>query len=449
MKRSVIDWIYDHRWAITPNALETIIQIASRENVLESVEAQAQYEKNYEVFHGAGPQGMQAIQAVQGEPLAGAQRATLRGSTAIIPVLGPIFPRSNLFTAFSGATSVDSLAKDLRVALESDEVESIILNIDSPGGEITGVSEVADMVFEAQQRKRIISYVYGMGASAAYWIGSSASEVLMSATAEAGSIGVVAAYRDTSEKDAKAGVKNIEIVSSVSPNKRPDVGTAEGRAQIQRIVDELADIFVAAVARNRGTDTKDVLSNFGKGGMFVGSTAVEAGLADGLSSLEAVIDIENGKAQTQTGGFYMKLTAQQVKEQHPEAYQAIYDEGAASVQAGHSDEAVAQARTQGANEERERIRGIHSLEAPGHEELVASEMFNAEANADSVSKKVLEAQAEARKKTGKNQKADGEDLAGRLTGLGKDTPKGSDESDKAEEDSAVSAMVAGADSKVR
>jgi ClpP class serine protease len=445
MKRTVIDWIYDHRWAITPNALETIIQIASRENVLENVEAH--YDQNYKVFHGVEPQ---AIQAVQGEPLAGARSATLRGNVAIIPVLGPIFPRSNLFTSFSGATSIETLSKDLRVALDSDEVESIVLNIDSPGGEITGVSEFSDMLYDARNKKRILSYVYGMGASAAYWMGSSASEMVMSATAEVGSIGVVAAYRDTSERDAKLGIKSIEIVSSVSPNKRPDVATAEGHAQIQRIVDELADIFVASVARNRDTGTDDVLSNFGKGGMLVGTKAVEAGLADGVSSLEAVIDTENGKTQTQTGGFFMKLTAEQVKADHPEAYAAIHASGVASVvQTGASDTELQTARAQGANEERERIRGIHALEAPGHEAIVAAEMFTPEANADSVATKVLAAQAENRKKTGENQQADGQELAGKISGLGQEQPKGSAETDKVEEDATVSAMVAGADSKVK
>ena len=162
----VIQWIYDHRWAITPNALETIIQIASREDHMEGLDAR--YMENFKVFHGVEDQeALRAIQAVQGEPLAGARRATLRGSVAIIPVIGPIFPRSNIFTSLSGATSIDSLSKDLRVALDSAEAESIILNIDSPGGEITGVSEFADMVFDARKKKMVIAYAYGMGASAA------------------------------------------------------------------------------------------------------------------------------------------------------------------------------------------------------------------------------------------------------------------------------------------
>lgn len=443
MSRPVVDWLYDHRWAITPSALETILQIASVENYIERMDAR--YEENYKVFHGVDAGTLQAIQAMQGEPLVGAKRATLRGSVAVIPVLGPIFPRSNLFT-MSGATSVESIASDLRVALDSQEVESIVLNIDSPGGEITGISELSDMIFAAQEKKRVLAYVYGMGASAAYWIGSSASELVLAATAEVGSIGVVAPYRDESERDAKNGIKNIEVVSSVSPNKRPNVNTAEGHAQIQRIVDELADIFVAAVARNRKTDTGNVLKNFGKGGMLVGIKAVEAGMADSVSSLEAVIASENDKAQSHfTGGMFMKLSAEQVKAEHPEAYKAIFDAGVASVQA--DPQRVEQARAEGANSERERIRSIVALDAPGYETLVRDEMFKPESTSDSVAKKVLVAQAEARKKIGAGQQADAGELANRLSGLGQQQqPANSAEQEKAEMDKAVANIAAGANS---
>lgn len=443
MSRLAIDWVYDHRWAITPNALETILQIVSSENYMARMDAR--YEENFKVFHGVDAGTLMTIQSMQGEPLPGAARATLRSNVAVIPVLGPIFPRSSLCT-LSGATSVESIAKDLRVALDSPAVDSIVLNIDSPGGEITGISELSDMIFAAQEKKRVLSYVYGMGASAAYWIGSSASELLLAPTAEVGSIGVVAPYRDERERDAKNGIKNIEIVSSVSPNKCPDVNTAEGRAQIQRIVDELADIFVAAVARNRGTDTGDVLKNFGKGGMLVGIKAVEAGMADAVSSLEAVIAAENDKGSTSfTGGLFMRLSAEQVKAEHPEAYKAIFDAGVASVQVNLQQ--VETARAEGANAERERIRGIATLDAPGYEALVRNEMFKPEATASTVAQMVLAAQAETRKKTGVNQQADGTDLAGKLSGLGQQQVGGQD--DKAAEEAAVKAIAAGANDSVK
>lgn len=98
-----------------------------------------------------------------------------------------------------------------------------------------------------------------------------------------GSIGVVSVF----EKDDDG--KTIEIVSSQSPNKRPDINTKEGRAKIQARVDELAEVFIAKIARNRGITAVDVVKNFGAGDVAVGQYAVRNGLADGLSSFEAII----------------------------------------------------------------------------------------------------------------------------------------------------------------
>lgn len=98
-----------------------------------------------------------------------------------------------------------------------------------------------------------------------------------------GSIGVVSMF----EKDDED--KTIEIVSSQSPNKRPDINTDEGRAKIQARVDELAEVFIAKVARNRGITVVDVVKNFGVGDVSVGKSAVRSGLADGLASFEGII----------------------------------------------------------------------------------------------------------------------------------------------------------------
>lgn len=87
--------------------------------------------------------------------------------------------------------------------------------------------------------------------------------------------------------------KTVEIVSSQSPNKRPDVNTEAGKAKIQARVDELAEVFIAKVARNRGITAVDVVKEFGAGDVSVGQYAVRNGLADGLSSFEDIISSFN------------------------------------------------------------------------------------------------------------------------------------------------------------
>jgi ClpP class serine protease len=169
------------------------------------------------------------------------------------------------------------------------------------------------MIFKAKEQKTVIAYVYGLGASAAYWIASAASEIVLAETGEVGSIGVVAAYTSRKEERKKKGIEDYEIVSSQSPNKRPDPATQTGKSQIQATVDQLADIFIGAIARNRGVEVKDVLENYGKGGVLVGNEAIESGLADRIGSLETLITEQKAK-QTKTFFSGGSMTLQELKE---------------------------------------------------------------------------------------------------------------------------------------
>src|SRR5690606_21790544 len=149
---------------------------------------------------------------------------------------------------------------------------------------VSGINEFAAMV--AASPKKTVAYVGNMAASAAYWIASAADEIVIDATAQLGSIGVVMGWIDDSRAMEKAGYEEIEFVSSQSPNKRPDHKTDEGRAVIQQEVDDLAAVFVAAVAENRGVTTDKVITDFNRGGLLVGAKAVAAGMADRLGSFE-------------------------------------------------------------------------------------------------------------------------------------------------------------------
>lgn len=265
-----IEFVTSQPWLITNEALENIVSIAQRTNDVDGLD-------------------LQALAAKRGRLLDGSRRVQMRGATAIIPVVGPIFRYANMFTEISGATSTQLLATDFRAALDDPNVQSIILDINSPGGTASGINELGDMIFAARGEKPIIAYAGGEIASAAYWLGSAADEIVIDRTGLAGSIGAAVTFSDTSARDARAGVRTVEIVSSQSPDKRIDVNQDEGRAKVQKIVDDLAGVFVEAVARNRGVSVETVLSDFGQGGLMIGNTAVEAGLADRTGSLEAVL----------------------------------------------------------------------------------------------------------------------------------------------------------------
>lgn len=247
-------------WAMTPEMVQTILTIAERDNL-----------------------SPEAVAAQLGRPLDNTRAVTVRDGVAIIPVEGVISRYMSVFSEISGGVSIETLATDLRAALDTVGVHSILLDIDSPGGEAAGVGEFAAMVREATVRKPVVAYVGGMAASAAYWIASAATTIVAAPTAILGSIGVVLAVPDP-EKQAS---RSIEFVSSQSPRKRPNPRTEGGREQLQAIVDDLAALFVGAVAEYRGIDTEAVLAI--GGGVLVGEKARTAGLADRLGSYEGVV----------------------------------------------------------------------------------------------------------------------------------------------------------------
>ncbi|WP_165823444.1 S49 family peptidase [Metarhizobium album] len=231
----------------------------------------------------------QALEAYRSASLSRAERATERDGVAIIRIEGPLFKKANLFVSMSGATSYEMVRRDLQVALDDKGIHSIALYVDSPGGEANGCDELASAIYAARSKKPITAFVSGMAASGGYWIASAASRVVISDAAMLGSIGVVLGLPDRSEADRRRGVRTMEFVSSQSPGKRPDPSSDRGRAQIQTLVDDLAGVFVAAVAKHRGVSVDTVTRNFGGGGMKVGAKAVAAGMADDVGQFEAVI----------------------------------------------------------------------------------------------------------------------------------------------------------------
>lgn len=257
-------------WAITPEMLKTMIAVARESN-----------------------KTPEAIAKEMGKPMGDTHKVSVRDGVAIIPVTGPLFRHANLLTAICGATSYELLAQDFNKALSNPNIKAIVFDIDSPGGEVNGCSELADMIYNARGQKPIIAYASGSCCSGAYWIASACERIEASDTAILGSIGVVSIYKKDDEKQ-----KCIEIVSSQSPNKRPNIETDEGKAKIQAHIDALAEVFINKVARARDVSPKEVIQNFGGGDVFVGQNAVGIGLADKLSSLEVIISDLNQTENT-------------------------------------------------------------------------------------------------------------------------------------------------------
>lgn len=222
---------------------------------------------------------LQVIEAMQGHTgarMLGTHTVTVRNAVAVINVIGPILRYAN-----RRYVSTEVLALDIQAALDNTAIKAIVLNVDSPGGEASGINELAELIFASRAKKKIVAYIGGTGASAAYWIASAASQIVVDATALVGSIGVVASYRKP------AGP--APIVSRNAPNKRPDLDTEKGRAVIAGPIDALGEIFAQRVARNLGVKPDRLPAMGDHGGMKVGASAVKAGLAHCLGSFESLV----------------------------------------------------------------------------------------------------------------------------------------------------------------
>jgi ClpP class serine protease len=419
----------DLGWAITPAALEAILEIAARES--DWVKTGQINADTFKLFH------KYALQSQGGEYLQGTQRTQLINGVAVLPLYGPMYPRANMMTDYSGATSTETFAHDFKVAMESREVHSILFDVDSPGGAVTGISELSDIIYNARGVKPIESFVGGIGASAALWVMSSADKTTVSNTAEIGSVGVVAAFKDTKSRDEKAGVRTIEIVSSVSPFKRVGIDTEEGKAKIQRLVDATAEVFVENLARNRGVDRDTVLNKFGQGDMFVGAQCVAQGLADRVGTFDAVLTemIAENKNRKWKGVGMTKIS--QTATGNEVSGQA--DEGIAK--------AVEAAKLEGIQAEQTRVKAIKALPHKGMEAFVEAHMYDDGMTAEKMAVEILKEQEKVRGAQASSIVAEGQKLAQQTQNIG-GAPAGTQaDADDAAMKRLSSAMAAGMNQK--
>jgi signal peptide peptidase SppA len=313
----------------------------------------------------------------------GSQGYNVVDGTAIIPVVGVIAKRMNLFHAISGGASTELVARDIRDALADPRVHSIILHIDSPGGTVDGTPALADLVREAGTQKTVVAFADGLIASAAYWIGSAASAIYIDGpTTEVGSIGVVARHVDVSQSEAKQGIKTTEISSGKYKRIASSYGplSEEGRQSIQERTDYLYSIFVETIAANRGVSVDTVLQKMADGRIFIGQQAIDAGLVDGVSTLDALIaSLANGNKPTTRPagvagreepihstdkGITMSITKDFIAQNHPDIAEAFRNEGYSQ---GRSE-----GETAGAARERDRILAVEAQALPGYEALITT-----------------------------------------------------------------------------
>ncbi|KXV77205.1 serine peptidase [Acetobacter malorum] len=214
------------------------------------------------------------------------QMTTRVDGVAIIKISGVLFPgSSNGFGWWwGGATFYDDISTAFDIALRDESIKAIVLHIDSPGGTVAGCFDTAEQIYQARSQKPIVAIVDEMACSAGYALASAADTITLPRTGEVGSIGVVSMHVDITGALEQDGIK----VTTFQFGARKTDGypttplSDEAVKSMQADTDQLGELFVSTVARNRGLKPEAITEM--QAAVYRGQLGVDAGLADAVMS---------------------------------------------------------------------------------------------------------------------------------------------------------------------
>jgi signal peptide peptidase SppA len=304
---------------------------------------------------------------------------------AIVPIRGVISRRSGLIEKVSTgrATSVETIRKSIRAAARAKDITAVLLDVDSPGGAVSGVPELASEIADLAKKKPVIAHVDGgMMASAAYWLASGATKILATPSSQVGSIGVYTYIDDVHRHYEAAGVDTHLIATG----RHKGVGVPGTRIEsdqldaIRASVEDVFGLFKSAVSSGRALD-EDRMQSVCTGDCWYAASALSLGLVDGESSREEALAMlaeiagarrKPPRARKETMDESEITTAAQLRAQFPQLVDQILTEDRETQAAAHGTaqaSAVAEARaeghTSGVTEERDRCSRIvrHSTDS--------------------------------------------------------------------------------------
>jgi signal peptide peptidase SppA len=211
----------------------------------------------------------------------------LVAGVAVVQVSGTLVQKLGTLKPYSGMTGYDGIRQNFLSALADPEAKAIALDIDSPGGEVAGCFDLVDTIYEARGVKPIWAILDESAFSAAYAIASAADKIIVPRTGGTGSVGVIAMHVDWSQALDSAGIK----VTFITYGDRKADGAAElplapeALARFQSDIDNMGELFVNTVARNRALEPEKVRET--QAATFLGEQGVEKGLADAVMAPDA------------------------------------------------------------------------------------------------------------------------------------------------------------------
>lgn len=273
--RQIIAGMKSHPWLITEESLSVIVGIVNKR-----LSGEAFTDEEIKIRLEEADKEERANPRVQ-----------VGGGVGVLSLYGPMFPKANLMTKLSGATSLEDFSNDLTSLVENDAVKQIVLEIDSPGGSAFMVSETGTTIRKAREKKPIYAIANPVAASGALWLASQATKFYVTESGKVGSLGVYTVHEDISAADEKLGRK----VTYISAGEYKTAGneheplTEKTRAYMQELIDDTMVSFIDAVAEGRGLSREKVETDFANGKLYNPKAAKEIGMVDDVMSLDALL----------------------------------------------------------------------------------------------------------------------------------------------------------------
>ena len=201
---------------------------------------------------------------------------------AVIPVTGTLVNKLGSLRPYSGMTGYDGIRANLSMALHDDAVRGIILDIESPGGEVAGCFDLVDDIYGARGEKPMHAVLSESAYSAGYAVASACDKVIVPRTGGTGSVGVICMHADLSRALDASGITVTIIQYGARKADGSDAVplSKEALDRFQADVDEMGELFVDTVARNRGLSAKAVRNT--QATTFLGAKGVDIGFADAV-----------------------------------------------------------------------------------------------------------------------------------------------------------------------
>ena len=215
----------------------------------------------------------------------------LTGGVLVVPVSGIIMQHESCWSEWGYATSTEGLVCTVREAMNNSAVSAVVLSVESPGGFVYGVAEATAALRALRDMKPLIAVANAYAASAAYWLVSAASEIVVTPSGEVGSIGVFCVHEDWSKAYEMVGITPTLVKAGKYKAEFSYLEplSDEARQELQREVDETYAQFIADVAKGRGVAPSVVRGGFGEGRMVSAKAAVDQGMADRVATLDDVL----------------------------------------------------------------------------------------------------------------------------------------------------------------